>query len=193
MATVSAFSTLHSSYIVKPRTYRPSSSRSFAISMRTHQFQTKLTLKSDGRKAGFEEMRRLRSGEEEGTLVTEQETEGVQEQEQGEGEDTVVAAEEQQPVAVPVSPSDKVTMHFQADGAMNETSIPNVTKALEGTEGITDLKVQVLESIATVELKKQTTVQATGAAASLIEIIQGSGFKLQTLNLSFEDEEEVLV
>ncbi|KAJ0099285.1 hypothetical protein Patl1_22021 [Pistacia atlantica] len=175
MATVSAFSTLHSSYIVKPRTYRPSSSRSFAISMRTHQFQTKLTLKSDGRKSGFEGMRRLRLGEEEGTLVTEQETEGVQEQEQGEGEDTVVAAEEQQPVAVPVSPSDKVTMHFQ------------------GTEGITDLKVQVLESIATVELKKQTTVQATGAAASLIEIIQGSGFKLQTLNLSFEDEEEVLV
>lgn len=111
MATVSASSTLHSSYIVKPRTYRPISSRSFAISMRTHQFQTRLTLKSDGRKSGFEGMRRLRSGEEEGNLVTEQETEGVQEQEQG--EDTVVASEEQQPVLVPVSPSDRLIMHLQ--------------------------------------------------------------------------------
>lgn len=44
-----------------------------------------------------------------------------------------------------------------------------------------------------VQLKKQTTVQSTGVAANLVEIIQGSGFKLQTLNLSFEDEEEVLV
>jgi len=40
-----------------------------------------------------------------------------------------------------------------------------------------------------VQLKKQTTVQATGVASGLVETIQGSGFKLQTLNLSFEDEE----
>lgn len=40
-----------------------------------------------------------------------------------------------------------------------------------------------------VQLKKQTTVQATGVASGLVETIQGAGFKLQTLNLSFEDEE----
>lgn len=48
-------------------------------------------------------------------------------------------------------------------------------------------------SVLLVQLKKQTTVQATGVAANLVEIIQGSGFKLQMLNLSFDDEEEVLV
>lgn len=41
------------------------------------------------------------------------------------------------------------------------------------------------------QLTKQTTVQATGVASNLVEIIQGSGFKLQTLNLSFEDDEEL--
>jgi hypothetical protein len=35
-----------------------------------------------------------------------------------------------------------------------------------------------------------TKLQTTGVASSLLETIQGSGFKLQTLNLSFEDEEE---
>lgn len=43
------------------------------------------------------------------------------------------------------------------------------------------------------QLNKQTTVQATGVASSLVEIIQGAGFKLQTLNLSFDDEEDILV
>lgn len=41
------------------------------------------------------------------------------------------------------------------------------------------------------QLTKQTTVQATGVASNLVEIIQGSGFKLQTLNLSFGDEVDV--
>lgn len=41
------------------------------------------------------------------------------------------------------------------------------------------------------QLTKQTTVQATGVASNLVEIIQGSGFKLQTLNPSFEDEVDV--
>ncbi|KAG5254576.1 metal ion binding protein [Salix suchowensis] len=79
-----------------------------------------------------------------------------------------------------------------AEGTMNETAIPKVTKALEGTEGVADLKVQVLEGIASVELTKQTTVQATGVASSLVELVQSSGFKLQTLNLSFQDEEDAL-
>lgn len=41
-----------------------------------------------------------------------------------------------------------------------------------------------------VQLTKQTTVQATSVASNLVEIIQGSGFRLQALNLSFEDEED---
>lgn len=102
------------------------------------------------------------------------------------------APEASQPsVSVSVSPSDILTMFFQAEGTMTETAIPSVYKALEETEGVSNLKVQVLEGIATVELTKQTTVQATGVASSLVEIIQGSGFKLQTLNLSFEDEEDI--
>ncbi|RDX72628.1 hypothetical protein CR513_47854, partial [Mucuna pruriens] len=96
---------------------------------------------------------------------------------------------EQQPVAVPISPSDTLTMFFQAEGTLSETAVPALTKALEETEGVTDLKVQVAEGLAILELKKQTTVQATGVASGLVETIQGSGFKLQTLNLSFEDEE----
>lgn len=39
------------------------------------------------------------------------------------------------------------------------------------------------------QLTKETTVQATGVASNLVEIIQGSGFKLQALNLSFDDED----
>ncbi|KAF7129255.1 hypothetical protein RHSIM_Rhsim10G0026900 [Rhododendron simsii] len=97
-----------------------------------------------------------------------------------------------QPVSVSVSPSDVLTMFFQAEGTMSESAIPSVTRALEATEGIADLKVKVDEGMATVELTKQTTVQATGVASNLVEIIQGSGFKLQTLNLSFEDEEDTV-
>nr|XP_043632214.1 uncharacterized protein LOC122603552 [Erigeron canadensis] len=92
-------------------------------------------------------------------------------------------------VSVPVSPSDILTMFFQAEGTMSEGAIPSVTSALEETDGISDLRVQVHEGIASVELKKKTTVQATGVASNLVEIIQSSGFKLQALNLSFEDED----
>ncbi|XP_042025647.1 uncharacterized protein LOC121772567 [Salvia splendens] len=96
-----------------------------------------------------------------------------------------------QTVSVAVSPSDVLTMLFQAEGTMSDAAVPAVTKALQGVEGVTDLKVQVLEGIASVELTKQTTVQATGVASNLVEIIQGSGFKLQALNLSFQDEEDL--
>ncbi|XP_006338529.1 uncharacterized protein [Solanum tuberosum] len=111
---------------------------------------------------------------------------------------TAVAEEESaapttsdQTVSVSVSPSDVLTMFFQAEGTMNEAAIPSVTNALEDIEGITGLKIQVVEGIASVELTKQTTIQATGVASSLVETIQGSGFKLQTLNLSFQDEEDI--
>ncbi|CAE6102026.1 unnamed protein product [Arabidopsis arenosa] len=113
----------------------------------------------------------------------------------GEGGEGVAVAEEQpqETVSVPVSPSDMLTMFFQADGTLNEAAIPNVTRALQDIDGVSNLKVQVSEGVAVVELSKQTTVQATGVASSLVETIQGAGFKLQTLNLSFEDEDEVLV
>ncbi|KAG2245297.1 hypothetical protein Bca4012_024181 [Brassica carinata] len=115
---------------------------------------------------------------------------------EGGGEGVAVADEQQQQqetVSVPVSPSDMLTMFFQADGTLNEAAIPNVTKALQDIDGVSNLKVQVSEGVAVVELSKQTTVQATGVASSLVETIQGAGFKLQTLNLSFEDQDEVLV
>ncbi|XP_051135077.1 uncharacterized protein LOC127254173 [Andrographis paniculata] len=103
---------------------------------------------------------------------------------------TEAEAEAEQTVSVSVSPSDILTMVFQAEGTMPDSAIPAVSTALEAVEGITDLKVQVQEGIASVELTKQTTVQATGVASNLVEIMQGSGFKLQTLNLSFEDEDD---
>lgn len=76
---------------------------SLTIPIRTFDFQIKLALKNKKQKWGFNGMRVLRSSEEE-TLITEQEPEAVEE---------TVAADEQQPVAVPVSPSDKLTMYFQ--------------------------------------------------------------------------------
>ncbi|XVF16482.1 hypothetical protein REPUB_Repub10bG0034900 [Reevesia pubescens] len=122
---------------------------------------------------------KLKSAEEEETAIPEQEE--------------TASAEPQESVSIPVSPSDTLRMYFQADGTLNEAEIPRVTKALEETEGISSLKVQVLEGIGTVELTKQTTVQTTGVASNLVELIQGSGFKLQTLNLSFDGEEDILV
>lgn len=38
---------------------------------------------------------------------------------------------EQQPVSVPVSPSDMLTMFFKAEGTMDESSIPAVSSAVE--------------------------------------------------------------
>ncbi|MFS7998972.1 hypothetical protein Hanom_Chr12g01160361 [Helianthus anomalus] len=78
-----------------------------------------------------------------------------------------------------------IFMYMEAEGAMSEATIPSITNALEGTDDISDLKVQVLEGIASVE---KTTVQSAGVASNLVEIIQNSGFKLQTLNLSFDDD-----
>ncbi|KAI3963338.1 hypothetical protein MKW98_022760 [Papaver atlanticum] len=121
---------------------------------------------------------RIRAVEEE-TLVSETEPETAS-----------TTVEESSPVSVPVSPSDLLTMFFQAEGTMSEGDVPKVISALEEVEGVSDLQVRIVESIASVELSKQTTVQATGVASNLVEVIQGSGFKLQTLNLSFKDEED---
>ncbi|KAA3459372.1 heavy-metal-associated domain-containing protein [Gossypium australe] len=183
MATISAFSTpLH--LISKTHFKSP---KSLSFHPNSIHFQTKVsTFSSNNLTLSFKNSKtlygtwKLKSAEEEETAVVEQEQ-----------EETTVA--EQESVSVPVSPSDTLRMYFQADGMLNEAEIPKVTKALEGAEGVSDLKVQVLEGIGTVELTKQTTVQATGVASNLVELIQGAGFKLQTLNLSFDDEEDILV
>ncbi|CAL5370573.1 unnamed protein product [Camellia sinensis] len=60
----------------------------------------------------------------------------------------------------------------RAEGTMNEAAIRTVTNALEETEGVANLKVQVVEGIASVELTKEMTIQATGVASNLVEIIQ---------------------
>lgn len=180
--TVSTFSALHS--VCTPRATRiPSPPFTRRITTRFHGFPISFKHLALKRVNDFYShgLRRLRSLEEETQIPEEEAQQDVPEQ------------SEQQTVSVPVSPSDTLTMYFQAEGTMNETAIPKVTTALEGTEGVTDLKVRVLEGIASVELTKQTTVQATGVASSLVELVQSSGFKLQTLNLSFQDVEDALV
>ncbi|XP_011047280.1 PREDICTED: uncharacterized protein LOC105141681 isoform X2 [Populus euphratica] len=160
--TVSTFSALQS--VCTPNATRtPSPHFTRRITTRFHGFPISfkhLALKkaNDFYSHG---LRRLRSLEEETQIPEEEQQQDVPEQ------------SEQQTVSVPVSPSDTLTMYFQAEGTMNETAIPKVTKALE--------------------LTKQTTVQATGVASSLVELVQSSGFKLQTLNLSFQDVEDALV
>ncbi|VAH19239.1 unnamed protein product [Triticum turgidum subsp. durum] len=49
------------------------------------------------------------------------------------------------------------------------------------------ITVDVCFLLEQLQLTKATTVQATGVASNLVEAIQGVGFKLQTLSLSFED------
>ncbi|KAJ1692351.1 hypothetical protein LUZ63_009049 [Rhynchospora breviuscula] len=107
-----------------------------------------------------------------------------------EGGEEVANAPSEDTVSVPVSPSDMLIMYFKAEGTMDDTAIPGVTGVLEAQDGIYDLEVTNSEGVATVVLTKETTVQATGVASKLVELIQSSGFKLHTLSLSFEDEED---
>ncbi|KAG6492855.1 hypothetical protein ZIOFF_047823 [Zingiber officinale] len=53
--------------------------------------------------------------------------------------------DEEATLAVPVSPSDLLTMHFQAEGTMDESAIPTVSKALQGSEGTNDASVRVFD------------------------------------------------
>ncbi|KAI3985797.1 hypothetical protein MKX01_026583 [Papaver californicum] len=184
---MAAVSTLHSSICrTNPLGYSiPSSSPSipsvpFLSFRRTNGVTASLTrqFSPTTRSFGTHSTTRIRAVEEE-TLVSETEPETAS-----------TTVEEASPVSVPVSPSDLLTMFFQAEGTMSEADVPKVINALEEVEGVSDLQVRIVESIASVELSKQTTVQATGVASNLVEVIQGSGFKLQTLNLSFKDEED---
>ncbi|KAJ1262374.1 hypothetical protein BS78_09G102700 [Paspalum vaginatum] len=92
--------------------------------------------------------------------------------------------------AGPAYTSDSLILYFKAEGTMEERAIPKITESLEGMEGVKDLEVLIEEGIASVVLTKETTVQATGVASNLVEAIQGAGFKLQTLSLSFDDFDE---
>ncbi|KAK6913156.1 hypothetical protein RJ641_022757 [Dillenia turbinata] len=192
MATISAFSSLYSvPSLNSQRTFNSSlscsSSSSFSSSRPTINFHVNRIRKFHSHLAFGKitrPFRKLRSVEEETLIPEAEENSAVVEEER--------QTQTDQTVSVPVSPSDILTMFFQAEGTIADSAIPTVTKALENTEGVSNLKVQVLAGIASIELKKQTTIQATGVASSLVETIQGSGFKLQTLNLSFEDEEDIL-
>ncbi|XP_008789498.1 uncharacterized protein LOC103706976 [Phoenix dactylifera] len=194
MATISALSSsLHcQSCLLSAPSLRLSSPPSLA-SFPSLRLARSLSLSRSQRRRPFPSFgRAVRAVAEEETLVPEEEQAA-----EAAAEAAAAASEEESPsadqtVSVPVSPSDMLTILFKAEGTMVESAIPAVAKALEGTEGVGDLKVQVAEGIASVELTKQTTVQATGVASNLVEIIQGSGFKLQTLNLSFEDEEDAI-
>ncbi|KAI3462983.1 hypothetical protein Pfo_019646 [Paulownia fortunei] len=189
MASASACSISRANYPFLPSSY-PSFSLSLlqlrfpCVKFQSHFKNSNISCTSSGvkfNKHSFLGPSKVRAvAEEEDILVPEQET----------SLPPAAAPAPDQTVSVAVSPSDVLTMFFQAEGIMTDSAIPVVTKALEEVEGITDLKVQVLEGIASVELTKQTTVQATGVASNLVETIQGSGFKLQTLNLSFQDEED---
>ncbi|KAI4351496.1 hypothetical protein L6164_005862 [Bauhinia variegata] len=184
MATVSAFSSLHYNCFAR-RIPNPSSP---SITFRNVRFQSSVLptsmLNNLVVKEHSSKNRRLRT-----VKAAEEETQIPQQEEVVSNAQEEASTSEQQPVVVPISPSDTLTMFFQAEGTMSELAIPTVTKALQETEGVTSLNVQISEGIASVELKKQTTVQATGVASSLVETIQGLGFKLQTLNMSFDDEE----
>ncbi|OEL27896.1 hypothetical protein BAE44_0011085 [Dichanthelium oligosanthes] len=90
----------------------------------------------------------------------------------------------------PAYTSDSLILYFKAEGTMEERAIPKITETLEGMEGVKDLEVLIEEGIGSVVLTKETTVQATGVASNLVEAIQGAGFKLQTLSLSFDDFDE---
>ncbi|KAI3704771.1 hypothetical protein L1987_75000 [Smallanthus sonchifolius] len=174
MATVSASPSISSSSVFKPHK-NPNTLLSFSLPIPLQSSHRSISIpnsypNSPVSKKRLLNLKKIRSSvAEEETLIPEQ----------GEVEATVT---------VPISRSDVLTMFFQAEGTMSEAAIPSVTSALEETDGISNLRVQVLEGIASVELKKKTTVQATGVASNLVEIIQNSGFKLQALNLSFDED-----
>ncbi|KAL2505126.1 Heavy metal transport/detoxification superfamily protein [Abeliophyllum distichum] len=192
MASISAFSISRPNSHIHLFSYTQSSSyhlSPFQLRFPCVRFQSKIKISANvpASKWRFLRPTKIRSvAEEEETLVPEDEA-----QQETEASQPPDDATPDQTVSVPVSTSDVLTMFFRAEGAMADSATPTVTKALEEVEGVTDLKVRIIEGIASVELTKQTTVQATGVASNLVEIIQGSGFKLQTLNLSFQDEEDI--
>ncbi|KAD7479530.1 hypothetical protein E3N88_02666 [Mikania micrantha] len=187
MATLSASSSISCCTVIKPHK-NPNTLLPALVSSTTVSCSLPIRLRLANRcitipnssvfKKRLSNLKKIRSSVvEEETIVPELEEESSSDQ--GEVEATVT---------VPVSCSDMLIMFFKAEGTMSEAAIPSVTNALEETEDISNLRVQVLEGIASVELKKKTTLQATGVASNLVETLQNSGFKLQTLSLSFDDD-----
>eukprot|EP00246_Nothoceros_aenigmaticus_P001313 TRINITY_DN11823_c0_g1_i1.p1 TRINITY_DN11823_c0_g1~~TRINITY_DN11823_c0_g1_i1.p1 ORF type:complete len:203 (+),score=28.94 TRINITY_DN11823_c0_g1_i1:91-699(+) len=106
----------------------------------------------------------------------------VQEAEQAESEEAVVV----EPVVV----QDTVSMFFKAEGTLNEASVPKLQKALEVLDGVSNVKAYVSDGAATVELTKVASIQDTGVASGLVEVLQTNGFKMQALNIGFDDDND---
>lgn len=108
MATVSALSSLRMIYKPNSRTSHFAPSHSLTFPTKPLHFQADLMVKYGEMKKGFGYggLRMVRSSEEDESLVTE--TVAAEE----------TTSEEQQPVAVPVSASDKLTMFFQVCGCL---------------------------------------------------------------------------
>ncbi|KAK4393030.1 GPI ethanolamine phosphate transferase 1, partial [Sesamum angolense] len=146
MASLSAFSLSRPTSPVSPFSY-PSSASSLlhsqfpSIKFQSPFFKSSAVSCISSNKHSFLRPTKVRAvAEEEEALVPEEET-----------APPPASAAPDQPVSVAISPSDVLTMFFQAEGTMTDSAIPAVAKALEEVEGITDLKVQVLEGIASVE------------------------------------------
>ncbi|KAH7446016.1 hypothetical protein KP509_01G033000 [Ceratopteris richardii] len=84
-------------------------------------------------------------------------------------------------------PSTGLSMSLKVEGTLADSLISKVKGVLMDIEGISNLNVYTAEGVATVELVKETTIQATGEASSIIEKIQAEGFKVQNLGISFND------
>lgn len=86
-------------------------------------------------------------------------------------------------------PSDSLSVFLEAEGALAEASVVKLTTALEEVEGVSNVHITASsEGSATVKLTKQMGVQETGVASGLVEILLKGGFKLQALNLAFDEE-----
>lgn len=85
---------------------------------------------------------------------------------------------------------DTLVMYFKAEGTFPEANLSKVQKALEAEENVANVKITISEGCAVVECTKVTTVQATNVSTGLVQVLQSQGFKMQTLILGFDDEDE---
>lgn len=87
-------------------------------------------------------------------------------------------------------PSDSLSIFFEAEGSLPEASVASLTSALENLEGVSAVRVSTTsDATATVTLTKQMTVQETGVASSLVDVLLKGGFKVQALNLGFDEQD----
>ncbi|CAM6092431.1 unnamed protein product [Calypogeia fissa] len=87
-------------------------------------------------------------------------------------------------------PSDWIAIFFEAEGSLPEASVGKLTSTLEAIEGVSGVDITASsDGTATVRLTKQMNVQATGVASGLVDVLLKGGFKLQALNLGFDEED----